>query len=307
MLNLRSIVWFVAIAFTAAWVLFLLPLTAGSDVATKQTLAALAWAVAMWAPGLAALLVTRYIVRAPLGTLNLRLLGPRLTYVWAWLLPPALTALAGAVTVAVGIAPFDPEFRFMRQLLAQSPAWSSVPIGLVLAVQALSAIAIAPLTNLLFALGEELGWRGFLLPHLLPLGQARAIALTGAIWGIWHAPVILQGHNYPTQPVLGVFLMIVFCVLFGTILSWFYLRTLSPWAPALGHASLNASAGLPILFLDRVDLTFGGTLTSVAGLVVLAAFVAWLIWTRRLPMRIPGSLTDSQSTANLPSWPEADR
>jgi hypothetical protein len=133
-------------------------------------------------------------------------------------------------------------------------------------------------------LGEELGWRGFLLPRLLPIGQTRAIGLSGAIWGIWHAPAILQGHNYPSQPVLGIFLMIVFCVLLGTILSWLYLQTRSPWAPALGHGTINATAGLSLLFVPDVDLVIGGTTASIIGWIPLAAIVAWLVLTRRLPV-----------------------
>lgn len=78
--------------------------------------------------------------------------------------------------------------------------------------------------------------------------------------------------------------MVVLCVLMGTIFSWLYLWTRSPWAPALGHGSLNAIAGLPLLFLTGVDLAFGGTLTSLVGWIPLAAFVAWLVWSRRLPV-----------------------
>jgi membrane protease YdiL (CAAX protease family) len=118
----------------------------------------------------------------------------------------------------------------------------------------------------------------------LPLGQWRAIGLSGAIWGIWHAPAILQGRNYPNHPVAGIFMMVVFCVLLGAIFSWLYLRTRSPWAPALAHGSVNAIAGLPLLFLTGVDITIGGTLASVIGWIPLALFVAWLALTKRLPV-----------------------
>ena len=163
--------------------------------------------------------------------------------------------------------PSDPSF--------QTVAWSRITT--------ISSVA-APLINTLLALGEELGWRGLLLPELLPLGQWGAILLSGVIWGFWHAPVILQGQNYPSQPVLGVFLMVVFTVLAGAFFGWLYLRTRSPWAPALAHGSLNAIAGLPLLFLTGVDITLGGTLASLIGWIPLALFVAWLLWTNRLPV-----------------------
>ena len=164
----------------------------------------------------------------------------------------------------------------------QHPLVADLPPGLIVGIQILFSITLAPLFNTLFALGEELGWRGYLLPKLFPLGQGRAILLSGVIWGVWHWPAILQGHNYPNQPILGMFLMIGFCVLFGAILSWLYLRTGSPWAPALGHASLNAFAGFPLVFMPGVNMALGGTLTSLVGWIPMILFVGWLIWKRDL-------------------------
>ena len=79
-------------------------------------------------------------------------------------------------------------------------------------------------------------------------------------------------------------MMVVLCMLLGAILSWLYLRTRSPWAPALAHGSMNAIAGLPLLFLSGVDISIGGTLASVIGWIPLALFVAWLALTKRLPV-----------------------
>ncbi len=172
----------------------------------------------------------------------------------------------------------------------------AIPAEVVGAIQIVFALTLAPLINTLLALGEELGWRGFLLPEMLPLGQWRAILLSGVIWGFWHAPAILQGHNYPSQPVLGVFLMVVFTVLLGAFFSWLYLRTGSPWAPALAHGSLNAVAGLPLLFLTGVDITIGGTLASLIGWIPLVLFVGWLIWTRRLPVDLKVNEAESETS-----------
>jgi membrane protease YdiL (CAAX protease family) len=133
-------------------------------------------------------------------------------------------------------------------------------------------------------MGEELGWRGYLLPKLLVLGEIPAMLISGVIWGLWHAPVILQGHNYPEHPLLGVGMMIVFTVLLGIFFSWLYLKTKSPWAPALGHGTVNAVAGLPLLFLTGVDLTLGGALTSVSGWLALAALVGVLYWKKQIPL-----------------------
>ena len=287
MLNKRSLVCFILIAFMLAWTLFLLPLLVGAPGSSlRQTVSLVSWSAAMWAPGLAAILTTRLVEKQPLSTLNLRRLGEKKVYLWAWLLPLALTLLAGLLTWLFGIGKLDLQFSLIRNAMAQAGSPGVSPV-LVIGIQVLMALTLGPLFNTLFGLGEELGWRGFLLPRLLPLGQFPAILISGAIWGIWHMPVILQGHNYPQHPVAGVFLMIGFCILFGAILSWLYLRTSSPWAPALGHGSLNAVAGLPLMFMPGVDLALGGTLASLTGWIPLALFIGWLVWSKRLPAENP--------------------
>ena len=296
MLNRKPLIWFLIIAFSLAWGLFLLPLAFGPLGSTTRLIATqISWALAMWAPGLGAIVATRWVAGEKLGTLNLRRLGDWRAYLWAWLLFPALAVITGLLTWAFGAGKLDTQFTIIKESLAAVPGGAAIPAWLVVLIQIGVALTFGPLFNTIFALGEELGWRGFLLPRLLPLGQWRAIALSGVIWGIWHAPAILQGHNYPSHPVAGVFMMIVFCVLLGAILGWLYLRTRSPWAPALAHGSLNAIAGVPLLFLTGVDITIGGTLASVIGWIPLALFVAWLAWTKRLPVEIPTSEPQPQA------------
>ncbi len=227
---------------------------------------------------------TRFVASQSLGALNLRRLGPKRPYLWAWLLPPALAIVTRLFTLALGADRLNLEFTAIRKAMAQAPGGGRVLPEMVVAIQLVFSFTLAPLFNCLFALGEELGWRGFLLPRLLPLGQWRAILLSSAIWGVWHAPAILQGHNYPGgRPVLGVFMMIVFCLLLGVIFSWLYLQTHSPWTPTLAHGSLNATAGLSILFLADVDIVVGGTVSSAIGWIGLAVFVGWLLLSQRLP------------------------
>jgi membrane protease YdiL (CAAX protease family) len=151
--------------------------------------------------------------------------------------------------------------------------------------QALVGLFMAPFINIIFALGEEIGWRGFLLPRLLPLGRWPAILLSGAIWGIWHAPAVALGLNYPGYPVIGIPMMVVFCILAGAFLSWLYLETRSSWAAGLAHGSMNAWGGFPFFILaPGFNLLLGGTVSSITGWVVMAAFVGLLVLTKRLPV-----------------------
>ncbi len=294
--NKKPILWFLLISFSLAWVLFLLPLSAGSPGSPeRQQLTLVTWALAMWVPGLAAIIVTRFIEKKPLSVLNLRRLGPPKYYLWAWLGPILITVAGLLITWLTGIGKLDLEFKVIRQSLELAQNTQLQP-ALLLTLQIASALTLAPVFNTLFAIGEELGWRGYLLVKLEPLGQLRAIVLSGVIWGIWHAPAIIQGHNYPGRPILGVLFMIVFCVLFGTFLSWLYFRSRSPWTAAFAHGSLNAVAGFPIILMPGVDLAFGGPPTSMMGWIPMILFGAWLLKTKRLP--VPTALPESPTSAD---------
>ncbi len=281
----RSLGIFLAIAFIPAWFLFLTPQLWGArEGLVEGLLISVSWGAAMWMPGLGALAAVRWGEKKPLTTLNLGKLGPARIYLWAWLIPILASLITGGFTWLFGLGKVDPSFSMLQAALAQSPQLAEIPLPLLVLGQVTAALTVAPLINLALALGEELGWRGYLLPALLPAGQLRAVGLSGVIWGIWHAPVILQGLNYPEHPVVGLGLMVLFCVLLGAFFSWLYFKTRSPWAPALSHGTVNAVAGLPLLFLSGVRLTWGGTLPSAVGLLVLALLTGILFLIRQLPV-----------------------
>jgi membrane protease YdiL (CAAX protease family) len=289
MINRKALLFYLLLSFILAWIFFLLPLAFGEvGSQTRQAATTILFSLAMWMPGISAIVVTLFVKREKFSSLNLNRLGPKRYYLWAWLLFPVLSVLTGIFTLVFGAGQLDLGFSMIKQAAAQMSGAGEIAPGLIVAGQVLAAITLAPLFNTLFALGEELGWRGFLLPELLPLGQWKAVLVSSLIWGLWHAPAIWQGLNYPSvNPWLGVLMMMVFTVLTGTILSWLYLETRSPWAPALGHGALNAVASLPMLFLVGVDISVGGTIASVIGWLSLVLFVAWLSLTKRFPVQNP--------------------
>lgn len=288
MLQRKSLTWFLIITFAISWPLFLAPLLFHDlEPAIRQSVLTAFFALAMWGPGIAAITVTLFIEKQPFKSFRLNTLGPKIFYLWAWFLPPVLIVLSGLLTMLFGAGKLDTKFTFMQQQMALAGTELPVSTSVLVAIQVVQALLLGPVINLVFAMGEELGWRGFLLPKLLPLGQWRALIISGAIWGVWHAPAIAQGHNYPDHPILGIFLMIIFCILLGIIIGWMYLNTRSPWVAGIAHGSLNAWAGLPYLFiLPGFDTALGGTVTSSIGLLVMGLFVGWLILTKRLPSTI---------------------
>src|SRR5262249_36961132 len=114
--------------------------------------------------------------------------------------------------------------------------------------QTAAAFTVALPFNMIFTFGEEFGWRGYLLPRLAPLGGGWAAILTGIVWGLWHAPIIVtQEYNYPGHPWLGVLAMVGLTTALGVVFAWLRFRSGSMWPAALAHAAVNAQAGMGLL------------------------------------------------------------
>jgi uncharacterized protein len=182
MLERKSITLFLIITFLISWPLFVVPLAFSEMDATTKSLATQGlWAAAMWGPGIAAIITTLFIARKPFHSLRLNTLGPKVFYLWAWFLPIMLTIIGGVLTLLFGIAKLDLNFTMIRDAMASAAGSGEVPVGMIVLVQCLIALTIAPFINVLFTMGEELGWRGFLLPQLLTLGQWKAMLISGFI------------------------------------------------------------------------------------------------------------------------------
>ncbi|MEU1731572.1 CPBP family intramembrane glutamic endopeptidase [Streptosporangium sp. NPDC020145] len=202
----------------------------------------------------------------------------------AWFGVPLLVVVAIALSAALGLFGLDLDgFSLFRQSLEQAAPGRPLPSSpeALVAVQIALAVFLAPLVNVIPAFGEEWGWRGWLLPRLMPLGTWRAILVSGVIWGAWHAPLTLRGYNYPELGAWAAPFFVVFCVAFGALLGWLRLRSGSVWPAAVGHGALNASGTLILLVADAAhppNLVVAG----ITGLVgsALVAVLSLLLFTR---------------------------
>ena len=151
--------------------------------------------------------------------------------------------------------------------------------------------------NAVAGFGEELGWRGLMLKELSHLGFWRMSWIIGLVWGIWHAPIIMMGHNYPDHPMVGVAMMILFCILFSPFFTLVAVRSGSVIAAAILHGTFNGLSGVAVMLLKGGnDLIIG--VTGAAGLVVLVALnliIWWLISTKRVSGSVL-SMAESTST-----------
>jgi membrane protease YdiL (CAAX protease family) len=193
----------------------------------------------------------------------------------------------------------DAEFRErLLQIVPALPADTQLPPVPVLAAALLSQGLVAGLTiNGLFAFGEEYGWRGVLAAELSPLGNLRANLLTGVLWGLWHAPIIiLLGHNYGTEWGWGIFLMVAWTTPLAFLLSWVRLRSGSVLAAAFLHGAYNGTIGFFALTIIGGSVIVALPMGLLMALVLtVVAVVAWRLPSRPVPVSgiegatVPGS------------------
>ncbi len=154
-----------------------------------------------------------------------------------------------------------------------------------LIISIVTATVISPVTNLIPTLGEEIGWRGYLLYGLKnSCGSVKAVLFTGIIWGFWHAPMIAMGHNYGTvysgYPVVGILLMVVFCVAIGIVESYLTLRTDSVLPAAICHSAVNGLAAIGIGFINTSEYNplLGPTYAGIIPLIPTILFAGYLMY-----------------------------
>ena len=179
----------------------------------------------------------------------------------AWFGPMLLTVVGAALYFLVFPGHFDLSGsalaasggeEALQQLEAQGLTY---PVYIV--ISAVSCVTYAPLINMIAALGEEVGWRGFLYPQLKArFGRRTGWLLGGVIWGAWHWPLIwLIGYEYGAAagnskgyfgfPVVGMLVFCVFTVALGLLHDRLYEKSGSIWVPAIFHGAFNAAATLP--------------------------------------------------------------
>lgn len=182
------------------------------------------------------------------------------SYLIVWFVPALLTAVGAVLYFVVFPARFDPDLGYMVKTMEHAGAHitdgtlKGMSMKTLLAVSAVQAVTMAPLLNGFIALGEEIGWRGFMTPVLQTLtGRRTGLIIAGVIWGLWHAPMIVlagyeYGRGYFGAPVTGVLLFCVFTTAVGIMLSFLYEKTGSIWIPAIFHGAMNAAATIPVCF-----------------------------------------------------------
>ncbi len=173
----------------------------------------------------------------------------------------------------------------------------SIPPVLLFLSSILNAVIAGATVNMIFCFGEEYGWRGYLLQKWRHFGPLKSMVVIGTIWGIWHWPIILMGHNYPSHRYLGCLVMIAFCISVSLPLAWLRLRSHTIIGPSALHGMINGVASLPMIFVTGSNELLGTMpgLTGAAAGLILSGLI--LLFDRRF-MRLYTSLFNRK--VNLP-------
>ena len=164
-----------------------------------------------------------------------------------------------------------------------------VPLNLLMVVQLLQGLVMAPILNCITCFGEEWGWRGYLLPKLskkLPL--IPTLLVSGLIWGLWHALLTIVGHNYgigyPGFPFAGIGMMCLFCTVLGILLSYVTLKSGSCIPAIIGHGAVNGIAAIGIYFTPTGGDPFVGPApTGIIGILpfLATAITLVILWNKK--------------------------
>ena len=248
----------------------------------------------MWCPALAAFATLKLNGRS-LSDLGWR--WPARKYALAsWYIPLLYAGVAYLIVWLSGLGGF-PNHEFVTSLAKRMGPRLSPAIATILYVLLIGSFGMVG--SLSHALGEEIGWRGFLVPELAKNVSFTSTALiSGIIWSLWHYPVLIfADYNAGTVTWYALLCFTIMVIAISFVFAWMRLKSGSLWTGALLHAShnlyvqaiftpLTRNTGKTAWFIDE----FGAVLPLVA--VVFAIY----FWTKR--GELPATLV--HSTAETP-------
>ncbi len=289
----RQVGVYLAIVFTVSWGLAIGYWAFGGRWGAPASIAVAL--VFMMPPAFATLIIKGAILQEPvLETLGIKLSLNRWWLV-AWLVPP----LAFGLSVAIGALIPGQELSlgvddFIAYFLPQVPAdqhetfiaevrgYGMHPaIGMVL-----QAMVAGMTINGVRGLGEELGWRGLMYREVRGSFYRKALII-GGVWGVWYAPLVLQGYRYPGAEIAGVPMCVAWCLLAGAIALEIRERSGSVIPTAILYGTFEGLAKLPPLTSGGSAITMG--MYGLPGCVGLALLLLMLRWEKDFSSTSRGS------------------
>lgn len=131
------------------------------------------------------------------------------------------------------------------------------------------------------AFGEEWGWRGYMMPKLMELmPKPLAVLIGGIIWGLWHAPLTVSGHNFGTEykfyPWLGILFMCILCIMMNAFLTLLTEHTKSVYPASFCHAVNNNLSGgvLMSIFASEQAISSMNDISNINAFQILLPIIS---------------------------------
>lgn len=261
-LTVRRLLIYIAFSFLLVWIPSIIYMVKGGVYESPAMQAIMSYA--MLCPSIG-MLLTRWITKEgfPMKGENSLGLGIVLKdkkwiwYVVAILLPWIYWELGMALMYLVQPQTFDPAM-LTEIAIPENIVW----LYPIFAIISTCIISVG-------ALGEEAGWRGYMMPKLEELfGTGKAILIGGIIWGVWHFPINMAGHNFGTgywgEPWTGFIVFTLSTIFLNAILTYLTKKTGSVWPAAFTHAVNNGMGSILFLYFNEEKLTGIWTQTPVS-------------------------------------------
>lgn len=155
------------------------------------------------------------------------------------------------------------------------PEGTTTAMWLMIPVKLLLVAAVYTVTS---SIGEEIGWRGYLLHHLAGMGWRKSLLVIGVIHGIFHFPIMLAGNYHSEGNTWLVVPMFMFTIVFiGVVLGASRLSTGSVWPAAIMHAVHNIIWGALSEF-TQVDSDIAHYIGGENGIVAIGLYGLMALW-----------------------------
>ena len=281
----KKVLQFILLTFLISWsvagVTYLLHITYGSI--PSLLIIAVCY---MPAPAYATLILQKLVYRGSLKPYGFTLKNLSLRWLlvttvgFAWFIVLGTFVVIGILGNVFGVALFGridfSEAAVLHQVtifthgaFGEMPQHSPIPPAAIFLLSLLQGVIAGFTINLPFTFGEELGWRGLLLRETQESGLFKSNLFIGVVWGLWHAPIILQEHNYPGHPVAGIFMMTLFTTSLSFPMAYCRFKSKTILGPSALHGMFNPLGILTALFVIGANPLFG-FVAGIAGIAVIS-------------------------------------
>jgi membrane protease YdiL (CAAX protease family) len=240
----------------------------------------------MWVPAVVTIFIKKFS-KEGFKDVGFRI-GNLKYYLLAFLLILFMVPLEVFLSLLLGVAQYNDKFVTISQGAVQlGEDWKfallfgfknlSLPFFIL---NNLASMLVASIIGIIFAFGEELGWRGFLQNKLFSnMGITSGVIILGLIWGFWHLPVNLMGYQPTANPKLSAFIFFpLFTICLSVIFAWFYIKSKSIFLVSFLH-SANNTINAPLI--EKILVPKGNPLyrdlTSLGFWLIIALFFFWLL------------------------------